>query len=65
MSFGLNQQVLWRRCRGLVNSPLALVLYISTCVLVRSTSFMAPLSGIEEFIKSIFRRKKEILIWTF
>ena len=37
MSFGLNQQVLWRRCRGLVNSPLALVLSISTCVLVRST----------------------------
>ena len=26
---------------------------------------MAPLPGIEEFNKSIFRRKKEILIWTF
>ena len=65
MSFGLNQQVLWRRYQGLVNSPLALVLYISTCVLVRSISFMVSLPGIEEFIKSIFRRKKEMLIWTF
>ena len=46
MSFGLNQHVLWRRCRGLVNNPLTLVLYISTCVLVLSTSFMAPLPGI-------------------
>ena len=45
MSFGLTQQFLWRRCQGLVNSPLAMVLYISTCVLVRINKFYGAVAG--------------------
>ena len=52
--------ILWCLCRGLVNSPLALVLYISTCVLVRINRSLSvvsqfPVSGVfpcwQEFLK--------------
>ena len=43
----LDQQVLWRRCRGLDNSPLVIVSSNLYICFGQSTSFMAPLPGIE------------------
>ena len=57
MSFGLTQQVLWYRCWGLINSPWVAMSLACVHVLVGSTSFMAPLPGVEGI--------KEILLWTF
>ena len=66
MSFGLNQQVLWYRCRGLDNSPWAAVSLACVHVLVGSNKFYGAVAGDRKnFTKSIFRQKKELLIWTF
>ena len=49
------QQVLWSSFRGLDNGPLVnCVLKFVHMFWFESTSFMAPLPGIEEFNKSIF-----------
>ena len=51
----MSQQILWRSFQGLDNSPLVITSYIFVYVFwLGSTSFMAPLPGIEEFNKSIF-----------